>query len=370
MKFLVVTLAPTLFRDEKQQSYAPYVKEMNMWFSKVDEVIIVSPTKYISTLLLAPFERKDICVVSIPNVAFNSIKSSFLSLVNIPLIFLKLLREMGRADHIHLRCPATITLIGCLAQVFFPKKSKTAKYAGNWDPNAVQPKGYRFQKWLLSNTFWTKNMQVLVYGEWPGQTKNIKPFFTATYYKAKVAEVLVKKFNDPYKFLFVGSLSVGKRPLYAVKLIELLQKNGIMARLELYGDGSERPKLEAYIEKHELRESVVLHGNESQEVVEDAYKNNQFLLLPSKSEGWPKVVAESMFWGCVPMVSKISCIPWMLDQGSRGVLLSIHLENDALKIERVITQENKLERMSANAKDWSQQYTLDGFENEIKSILS
>ena len=68
-------------------------------------------------------------------------------------------------------------LIGAIVNILFPNKQKTAKYAGNWDPKSKQPWSYRLQKWILSNTFLTKNMQVLVYGEWPNQTKNIKPFF-------------------------------------------------------------------------------------------------------------------------------------------------------------------------------------------------
>jgi hypothetical protein len=28
-----------------------------------------------------------------------------------------------------------------------------------------------------------------------------------------------------------------------------------------------------------------------------------------------------MFWGCVPIVTSVSCIPFMLDYGKRGVLL-------------------------------------------------
>lgn len=369
MKFLVVTLAPTLFRDEKQQSYAPYVKEMDLWFSKVDEVTIVSPTKYAGKLLLAPFQRNDVRVVSISSVAFNSIGNSLLSLLNMPLIFLKLLREMSKADHIHLRCPATITLIGCIAQIFFPKKTKTAKYAGNWDPKAKQPLSYRFQKWILGNTFFTKNMQVLVYGAWPKQSKNIKSFFTATYRNQKISETTSRSFNTENNFLFVGSLVAGKRPLFAVKFIEGLVKSGVSCSLSMYGDGDKRKELETYIKANSLTETVKLWGNQSGEIVEDAYKKAQFLLLPSKSEGWPKVVAEAMFWGVIPIVTKISCVPWMLGEGDRGFLIDAQLGNDVEKMLLNIKNRDVLNTMSKNGMDWSHSYTLDAFEAQIKELL-
>ncbi len=369
MRFLVVTLAPTLLRDKKQQSYAPYVKEMDMWFSKVDGVTIVSPTEYASKLLLAPFQRNDIRVVSIPSISFNNLGNCLLSLVNIPLIFLKLLQEMAKADHIHLRCPATIVLIGCITQVFFPKKTKTAKYAGNWDPKAKQPLSYRFQKWLLGNTFFTKNMQVLVYGEWPKQSKNIKSFFTATYRNKKISETATRAFNSKNNFLFVGSLVSGKRPLYAVKFVEALFKSGVACSLSMYGDGAKRKDLEAYIIKNNLTEIVRLFGNQPGEIVEDAYKKAQFLLLPSKSEGWPKVVAEAMFWGVVPIVTKISCVPWMLDYGDRGFLIDAELETDVSTFLMSLENRNCLNEMSKKGMEWSHSYTLDDFEAQIKELV-
>lgn len=87
---------------------------------------------------------------------------------------------MVQADYIHLRCPGNMGL-EALVQMLFPNKPKTAKYAGNWNPKSKQPWSYRLQKWILSYTFLTQNMQVLVYGEWSNQTKNSKLFFSDTY---------------------------------------------------------------------------------------------------------------------------------------------------------------------------------------------
>jgi len=257
-----------------------------------------------------------------------------------------------------------------MVQVLFPKRSKTAKYAGNWNPRAEQPTSYRIQKWLLSYTFWTKNMQALVYGEWPDQSKNIRPFFTATYPKSSISGVMQRGFSPPFRFLFVGSLSPGKRPLYCVQLVETLQKKGIVVTLDFFGDGTERTALEAYIQDKELNDRVILHGNQSSEILEEAYKISDFLLLPSKSEGWPKAVAEAMFWGCIPFVTKVSCVPWMLGEGKKGVLLEADLAKDIAHIEIAISDTNRLQEMSTEAQKWSHQYTLDYFEAEIKTLLS
>jgi glycosyltransferase involved in cell wall biosynthesis len=259
--------------------------------------------------------------------------------------------------------------VGCIVQVLFPKKKKTAKYAGNWDPKAKQPLSYKFQKWILSNTFLTKNMQVLVYGEWEGQSKNIKSFFTASYWNTVKSPVPNKTFSTPYTFLFVGSLVAGKRPLYAIQLVEKLVKNGIPASLTFYGDGVLRQDLELYVAKNGLQEIIAFKGNQPATEVKKGYQEAHFLLLASKSEGWPKVVAEAMFWGAIPVSTAVSCVPWMLDYGARGLLLTLDIDQDKELLISLLAHKPELQKMSAAALAWSRQYTLDTFEQEISNLL-
>ena len=369
MKFLVVTHAPTLAKDERFYSYAPYVKEMDIWLGHVDTVTITSPTLYDKPLLEQAFKRTDIEVVSLPAIDFVTLGNSFHALLNLPVIFFRLWLEMKKTDHIHLRCPGTIALVGCIVQIFFPKKSKTAKYAGNWDPKSRQPLSYRIQKWILSNTILTKNMKVLVYGEWPGSSRNIKSFFTASYPEGKRRGVVERNFSQPFSFMFAGSLSDGKQPLYALKLVECLNAEGIGCRLSIYGDGAVASELEQYIADRSIQQYIKMYGNRPSEEVEAAYKQTDFLILASRSEGWPKVVAESMFWGCIPIVTPVSCVPWMLGEGKRGILISGNVETDLALVKSHLENTSELERMSVAGQKWAQQYTLDSFEKEIIKLL-
>ena len=318
---------------------------------------------------MLPYKNGDIRFSEIPSISLNSNIEIIKTFINLPRIFYSLFRAMNRADHIHLRCPGNIGLLGCIAQIFFPKKKKTAKYAGNWDPNAKQPWSYRLQKWILSNTFLTRNIKVLVYGDWPDQSTNIQPFFTASYSEEKIAEIPAKNDNDSLRFVFVGTLSIGKRPLYALQVVEQFLKIGIDCRLDFYGEGAQRKPLEKYIVENSLSKYVTLHGNQSATVVEAASKKSHFLILASKSEGWPKVVAEAMFWGVVPLATPISCIPSMLDYGNRGILLSLDLKEDVKKLRDLLNDKHRLAKMKVEAGDWSHQFTLESFETEIKKIV-
>ncbi|MBU2952135.1 glycosyltransferase [Tamlana agarivorans] len=368
MKFVVISDAPTLKKDDLYGAYAPYVLEMDMWFKHITDVTVLSPTKYNAPLLTRSFFKQPM-VNSVSALNFTSLKNSFISLSSIPVTAFKLFRAFKNSDHIHLRCPGNIGLLGCLIQIFFPKKPKTAKYAGNWDPKAKQPLSYKFQKWILSNTVLTKNMQVLIYGDWPNQSNNIKPFFTATYKNSEIEKPMVRDYTAALKFVFVGTLAPGKQPLLAIQLVEILYKNDKAVTLDLYGDGVLRESLKSYITDHNLETIVTLHGNQPQSEVKEAIKSAHFSILPSKSEGWPKAIAEAMFFGAIPIATPVSCVPYMLDHGNRGLLLTNDFQIDCNNLMILLNEPSRLQDMSQVAAQWSQQYTLDRFEAEIVKLL-
>tara|TARA_R110002072_G_scaffold29572_2_gene93324 strand:+ start:1517 stop:2635 length:1119 start_codon:yes stop_codon:yes gene_type:complete len=370
MRFLIITHVEHQVNGEDISAYGPYVREMNLWLKHVDEVTLIAPKNNKSKSLIdLSYNHDNLNFKVIPSVEFTSLKKAFLSVLKIPGILYSIFNACRKADHIHLRCPGNIGLLGCLVQVSFPKKTKTAKYAGNWDPNTVQPVSYKLQKWLLSNTFLTKNMTALVYGDWKNQTRNIKPFFTATYKNNERQVPKNRDYSGELKLVFVGSLVEGKRPLLAIQIIEKLNKLGFDISLDLYGDGVLKADLETYVNENNLKSKVRLFGNQKKEVVKDVLKESHFLILPSKSEGWPKAVAEAMFFGAIPIATSISCVPYMLGYGNRGVLIDRDLKKAVETVRLCLDDSERLKLMSIKASQWSQKYTLDVFESEIIKLL-
>ncbi|WP_281238887.1 glycosyltransferase [Flavobacterium praedii] len=370
MKFTIITHVPHIKYKNNYFAYAPYVREMNIWSKYCDEFIIVAPLqKGHVTAIDCSYAQSNIKFLKIEAINILGFKSICKTILKSPKIIWQIFKAMQQADHIHLRCPGNIGLLGCIIQILFPKKPKTAKYAGNWDPKAKQPWSYRLQKWILSNTFLTKNMQVLVYGEWDGSTKNIKPFFTATYSVVDKEPLKELDLKETIHFVFVGALVSGKNPLYAIQLVEGLYRKGYDVSLDLFGEGIEREVLEKYIASNRLDNFIKLNGNQNQETLKKAYQESHFVLLASKSEGWPKALAEGMFWGCVPVATPVSCVPYMLDFGERGLLLRVNLEQDIQQLEALFTNESDFKSKREKASHWSRHYTLDVFEGEIKKIL-
>lgn len=371
MKFVIITHVPHIQSQNQYFAYAPYVTEMNIWSKYSDELIIVAPVQNADRSPIdCPYNKDNIQFVSINKISLLGSQAILDAILKMPKMSWQIFKAMKQADHIHLRCPGNIGLLGCLVQILFPSKPKTAKYAGNWDPKAKQPWSYRLQKWILSNTFLTRKMQVLVYGEWGRSSKNIKSFFTATYSEKDKAAIKSLDLKGKINFVFVGALVSGKKPLYAIQLVESVYEKGYDVSLDLYGEGIERKVLEHYILSNGLEKIVSLKGNQNQKEVTNGYQNSHFVLLPSKSEGWPKALAEAMFWGCVPIATPVSCVPSMLDYGERGILLQMNLDQDVQLLERVMNNENDFEVKRNKASDWSRKYTLDVFEGEIKKMLT
>lgn len=373
MRLLVISSAPIVQKDNQDHLYAPYEKEMQLWAKYADTIQFCCPIwREDKKLLIAPISFKVDMIVALQEFDITSFSNKLKAISLAFVALVKIFKAMKQADHIHLRCPGNIALLACLVQILFPNKQKTAKYAGNWDPKSQQPWSYRLQKWILSNTFLTRNMQVLVYGEWEGSTNNVKSFFTATYSEEEVQKSTseIRSLSDEViRFLFVGTLSKGKQPLYVIQLVEELYKRGEKVILELYGEGVLRKDLEHYIAQNNLETIVALKGNQSKETVLKGYQNSHFLILPSKSEGWPKVVAEAMFWGCVPIASPVSCVSFMMGNGSRGIILKEQLHNDVSQIRNVLNNQEDYKKMALDGQTWSRQFTTDKFETEISKLL-
>jgi glycosyltransferase involved in cell wall biosynthesis len=371
MTFTIITHVPHIFSQGSYFAYAPYVREMNIWIKQADKIIIVAPlSNGQKTTIDTNYKHDNIEFVEIDSFDVLSGKALLKTSSKVPKICWRLYTVMQRADHIHLRCPGNLGLLGCFVQILFPNKIKTTKYAGNWDPQSKQPWSYRLQKRILSNTFLTRNIQVLVYGEWERMTKNIKPFFTASYCEEEKIKLVSNGLNGTVNFIFVGGLVKGKNPLYAVQLVEALFINGHAVTLRLFGEGTERKLVENYILENHLEKIILLLGNQTKETLKMAYQSSHFVILPSESEGWPKAIAEGMFWGCVPVATSVSCVPFMLDYGNRGVLLEMILEKDSKQLMNLIESQLIYDDMQTKAASWSRIFTVNIFEMEVEKLLN
>jgi glycosyltransferase involved in cell wall biosynthesis len=99
------------------------------------------------------------------------------------------------------------------------------------------------------------------------------------------------------RIAFVGRLDPIKRIPDLVQAMSLLDSS---FRLDIYGEGSERKKIEIEIGRMNLAGRITLHGAIARP--DDALKNADVLALPSEAEGFGLVLIEAMAAG-VPVVA-------------------------------------------------------------------
>ena len=126
MTFCIITHVIHTNKEDQYFAYAPYVNEMNIWLKHTDEVIVVAPLHHFEiNAIHASYKHPHINWISLKS--FNVLRFSqlllsvFVVLQNVYFI----IKAIRKSDHIHLRCPGNIGLLGCIVQIFFPKKKKT-----------------------------------------------------------------------------------------------------------------------------------------------------------------------------------------------------------------------------------------------------
>ena len=106
--------------------------------------------------------------------------------------------------------------------------------------------------------------------------------------------------RDPNQVTILARLEPQKRLVDAIAAFAQVVEAVPGARLDIYGEGSERPRLAEEIERLGLAESVTLRGFDPR--AKDALWTSSAFLMTSLFEGYPLSTIESMGHGC-PVVS-------------------------------------------------------------------
>ena len=310
----------------KVYAYGPYVKEINLWLEEFTDVTIIAPFSNQSNL--DRIEDEIICsnINQIQIIPFSvvSIIDKFKAFFVVPINGIIIFLTMFIPGHVHVRCPSNVGLIASYIQILFPWKRKSFKYAGNWVDNIGQPISYKLQKFIISNCFLTRRSKSLVYGKGYDDKECVLDSFTATYSNSSAIAIKLRVLdpNRIVKLVFAGALIPGKNPFVAVNVCKILIEKGIDVQLAICGNGPLYNELYAFIRDLGLSQKIELKGNLDRSSLDKILQESHFLLMPSKSEGWPKSVTEAMWWGTLPIVSPISCLSFILDDGKRGVIVA------------------------------------------------
>lgn len=115
------------------------------------------------------------------------------------------------------------------------------------------------------------------------------------------------------RLICVGRLSPEKGHLDLLKVYAEIHKKRSDWSLDIVGDGSEKERLNEYIEKHNLQKSVFLHGFQGKDVVNKLLAASSIYLMTSYTESFGIVLIEAMSYG-------IPCVAYDSAEGAREII--------------------------------------------------
>ena len=276
---------------------------------------------------------------------------------------------VGEVDAIQFRAPTGmgVYLIPYLSGLKSPKV--WFKYAGNWNQNQP-PLGYALQRYWLKK----QNRPVTINGAWPEQPAHCftfeNPCLTQAERKEGAAIIAQKSYAAPFRFCFVGRLEDEKGVQRILDAFADLPASAV-AQIDFIGNGAKREQYEEQAQAQQL--PARFHGFLQREAVFECYRKAHFLLLPSTaSEGFPKVIAEAMNYGCIPIVSGVSSIGQYIDEENGFLVQPTTAGRLTQVLQEIINQEtsNTLRAKAEKAYLSSENFTFEHYRKRIqKEIL-
>ncbi|MBK1878218.1 glycosyltransferase family 4 protein [Pelagicoccus mobilis] len=129
--------------------------------------------------------------------------------------------------------------------------------------------------------------------------------------------------TEPLRLAYTGRLEEpDKRVSRLLEVAQNLTERSVPFRLQIIGEGRERPRLEASAERLGLAPFIVFRGSLDREALFEELTNNDIILLCSAFEGTPVSIIEGMAAGNCPVVMDIeSGIRSLIENNKSGFIV-------------------------------------------------
>lgn len=366
-RLLVVSDTSMYILNNKKYAFGPVVRELEhlsdafetiTWIGYLKENMIGDP-------IISGIQKENIHLILLPKSGGETLFDKLKILYYLPRITVTIAKQLFKHNCVHTRGPSVPAFIAVLLSFLFKEKKWWNKYAGNWN-DTDPPFFYHLQQRLLNLASHTN---VSINGIWPGQKSHLISLENPCLEESDIDEgkKLTKEFNEPsYTLCFVGALNDDKGVPQIIDVLNHQPTRNKIKKVYFVGDG---PKRKSYKNRIQDTENIVFCGFQNAKGVHEILKQSDFILLPSKSEGFPKVIAEASCYGCIPIVSDVSCIGQYIHEKT-GYLWN--MQDPFYQLVSTALNENKALHVqkSINLKAMAHLFTYSQFKNTILRIFN
>lgn len=365
-KLTIVSDTAIYQKDGKHYAFGPVVREIESIEHLFDNITWIGfnrlDKRNDQSMLLVKSDK--IKVVLLNKIGGKNLFSIFPILLQYPLMFFILFKNIYNAQVVHTRAPSHPAFIATVLSFFFKKKIWWHKFAGSWNTETL-PFFYKFQRNILVHT---KHSKITINGFWKNQPKHCYSFENPCLNLTDISRgkeiIKNKNFNDKFTLIFIGRLDESKGVDVIIDSLTKIDLNNI-EKIHFIGNSD---KLSFFKNKAEfLNDKVEFHGSVDNENVHLLLAKSHFLLLPSKSEGFPKVIAEAACYGTIPIVSNVGSISHYINE-SNGFLWS---ENSKITFDDAMNnafnkEPSNLKKLSFELAILAEKFTFTNYVKKIK----
>ncbi len=369
MKLAIISHTPHYKNENEFYGWGPTIREINYLSQIFEEIYHLAPlhdecappssqaytSKKIKFIPLKPYGGEKL------SDKFSILTTAFYNLKKVKYI-------LNKVDWVQFRAPTAmgIYILPYLSFKKFPEK--WIKYAGNW--NMINPPiSYRFQRWWLKNNL--QNSKVTINGQWKNQSSHLLNFQNPCLDNdeiIKAVEISRKKiFGDQLIICFSGILTTDKGVDLILEALKKITDTGKIEEVIFAGDSIERKKFENLASGINIK--ITFRGFLNRKELEEVYTKSHLILLPSMSEGFPKVIAEAAAYGCVPIVSDISSIGLYINETNGYLLKEINTTKLVEKINEALNDRKALKNKSKNVQEIARLFTFENYIHNLKEKI-
>ncbi len=365
-KLLVISDTAVYKEGGRYLAFEPVVRELNAIAPLFDEIVWLGcKVDKKDKPLAAP--GNNIRIVGMPSITRSSFINKLALIYSYPVFLVTILRYFFITTDMHTRAPSHPALIGILLSRF-TKKKVWHKYAGNWiEPHP--PYMYKLQRSLLKKLT-LKNIYITVNGNWVEGNKQIKAFENPCIYESERVESLSfaykRQFGNTLSLLYVGNLNKAKGILELIAAAPDLPQQ--FSTLYIIGAGPlyEEVKRKAVAVKNI---DIQVLGHKKRAEINEYYKSCDCFILPSYSEGFPKVIAEAASFGCIPFTTNISALSQYIIEGKNGYLINGNTPQAIIDALQLFIDNGKYSELSRNAASMTGKFTYEYFKHRMETEI-
>lgn len=367
-KLLIISDTAVCKTGDGYLAFEPVLREAEALSVLFDEITWLGCKVVPDSTVLKSVNNSKIKMVQMPAVRHKFL-NPLLVLLAYPVFIFYILKYLPHVTHVHTRAPSHPAWLGIILSRYDRHRVYWHKYAGNWVA-ARLAFTYERQRKLLQRLY-VPNVKITVNGNWSQSNKNILPFENPCLTEQELTEsgfIAGKKdFSCDLNLLFVGALNKEKGILELIEAIETGKLPAAINEVFIAGDGPLTSTVRQRTQSI-TQPKISLLGTLSRTQLDDYYAQSHLLVLPSTSEGFPKVVAEAAAFGCIPVVTNISSVSQYIADGVNGFLMENNTPATISETLRRAVQSN-LKKISMDATVICERFTYERFISRLKTEI-